>query len=49
MAYQESDRLIVAMNPVKAGGAKGSADGRHQCRSTIDTRGQSIVEQDALW
>ena len=29
------------MNPVKAGGAKGSADGRHQCRSTIDTRGQS--------
>ena len=42
MAWQESDCLIVAMKPVKAGGAKGAANSSFQSRNIDDTGGRGI-------
>jgi len=46
MVCQKSDCLVVAMKPVKAGGAKGAANNRSQSGSNVGTGGQKTMEQE---
>ena len=46
MACQKSDCLIVVMKPVKAGGAKGTADSRSRSGNKVGTGGRKTMEQE---
>ena len=47
MVCQKSDCLVVAMKPVKAGGAKGAANNRSRSGSSVGTGGRKTMEQEA--